>query len=79
MKKLNARARSLFSRHTIGVTEEDLSMELIFSRGQYDLPTAITFLMAGLGIGSLVAMLLAPSPKRRNMIRAVSGSKASLR
>jgi hypothetical protein len=25
---------------------------------QYDLPTAITFLLAGLGIGSLVAILL---------------------
>jgi hypothetical protein len=54
-------------------------MEITFSRGQYDLPTAVTFLMAGLGIGSLVAMLLAPSPKRTNMIRAVSGGKASLR
>jgi|HubBroStandDraft_3_1064219.scaffolds.fasta_scaffold187888_3 hypothetical protein len=54
-------------------------MEITFSRGQYDLPTAVTFLMAGLGIGSLVAMLLAPSPKRTNMVRAVSGGKASLR
>jgi hypothetical protein len=27
---------------------------------QYDLPTAITFLMAGLGIGSLLAMVFAP-------------------
>lgn len=27
---------------------------------QYDLPTAITFLMAGLGIGSLLALVFAP-------------------
>lgn len=51
-------------------------MEITFGRAQYDLPTAITFLMAGLGIGSLVAMLLAPSSKRTNMIRTGSDGKA---
>jgi len=29
----------------------------------YDLPTAITFLMAGLGIGSLLAVILSPRSK----------------
>jgi len=28
------------------------------SRSQYDIPTAVTFLMAGLGIGSILAILL---------------------
>jgi hypothetical protein len=27
------------------------------SRPQYDIPTAVTFLMAGMGIGSLLAIL----------------------
>ncbi len=47
---------------------------------QYDLPTAITFLMAGLGIGSLVAMIFAPrreslpvaaKPGTVNTVRAI--------
>ncbi len=29
----------------------------------YDLPTAVTFLLAGLGLGSLLTMLLSPPPK----------------
>jgi hypothetical protein len=29
----------------------------------YDLPTAVTFLLAGLGLGSLLTMLLSPLPK----------------
>jgi len=29
------------------------------SRPQYDIPTAVTFLMAGMGIGSLLAILFA--------------------
>ena len=33
-------------------------------RYQYDFPTAITFLMAGLGIGSLLAILFPPRLKR---------------
>jgi hypothetical protein len=37
-------------------------MQVNLGRGsqRYDFPTAVTFLMAGLGIGSLVAMLLMP-------------------
>jgi hypothetical protein len=30
------------------------------SRPEYDFPTAVTFLIAGLGLGSLLALLLAP-------------------
>jgi len=33
-------------------------------RPQYDLPTAVTFLMAGLGIGSLLAILFCPRDPR---------------
>jgi hypothetical protein len=29
----------------------------------YDLATAVTFLLAGLGLGSLLTMLLSPPPK----------------
>jgi hypothetical protein len=29
----------------------------------YDLPTAVTFLLAGLGLGSLLTMLFSPLPK----------------
>ena len=29
---------------------------------EYDIPTAVTFLLAGLGIGSLVTILLTPRP-----------------
>jgi hypothetical protein len=38
-------------------------MKIDFGSQKYDLPTAITFLMAGLGIGSLVAVFLAPRAK----------------
>jgi hypothetical protein len=34
------------------------------SRPRYDLPTAITFLIFGLGIGSFLAMLLAARPEQ---------------
>ncbi len=33
------------------------------SKQHYDLPTAVTFLLAGLGLGSLLTMLLSPPPK----------------
>jgi hypothetical protein len=33
-------------------------------RPHYDLPTAVTFLMAGLGIGSLLAILFSPRSAR---------------
>jgi len=31
-------------------------------RSQYDIPTAVTFLMVGLGIGSILAILFSSSP-----------------
>ena len=30
---------------------------------EYDVPTAVTFLIAGLGLGSILTLLLAPRPK----------------
>ncbi len=42
----------------------------INSPPQYDLPTAITFLMAGLGIGSIIAILLTPHPPRPVLLQA---------
>ncbi len=38
------------------------------SRTQYDVPTAITFLMAGLGIGSILAMLLSRRSDRPALV-----------
>jgi hypothetical protein len=32
---------------------------------RYDMPTAVTFLFAGLGLGAVVAILLAPRPRHR--------------
>jgi len=32
------------------------------NENEYDIPTAVTFLLAGLGIGSLVTILLTPRP-----------------
>lgn len=34
-------------------------------QAEYDPPTAITFLLAGLGIGALLALMLAPRDKYR--------------
>lgn len=45
------------------------------SRPQYDLPTAVTFLMAGLGIGSLIAILFT----RRSPQQSLSTSGATRR
>jgi hypothetical protein len=36
----------------------------------YDLPTAVTFLLAGLGLGSLLTMLLSPLPKHSSTPRS---------
>jgi hypothetical protein len=36
------------------------------SRPQYDIPTAVTFLLAGLGIGSLFGILYSASLDRPN-------------
>jgi hypothetical protein len=38
-------------------------MKIAVGSQKYDLPTAVTFLMAGIGIGSLVAMVLIPRVK----------------
>jgi hypothetical protein len=32
---------------------------------RYDVPTAVTFLFAGLGLGAVLAILLAPRPRAR--------------
>jgi hypothetical protein len=34
-------------------------------RSGYDLPTAVTFLMAGLGLGAFLTLLVAPHSKGR--------------
>ena len=34
-------------------------------RSGYDLPTAVTFLIAGLGLGAFLTLLVAPHPKGR--------------
>jgi hypothetical protein len=47
------------------------------SRIHYDLPTAVTFLMAGLGIGSLLAMLFAPRSGRLAVLPLESGTGLS--
>jgi hypothetical protein len=44
------------------------------SRIHYDLPTAVTFLMAGLGIGSVLAILFAPRSGRPAVFRSVAAT-----
>jgi len=34
---------------------------------RYDVPTAITFLFAGLGLGAVLAILFAPRPEREGI------------
>jgi hypothetical protein len=34
---------------------------------RYDVPTAITFLFAGLGLGAVLAILFAPRPKQERI------------
>jgi hypothetical protein len=43
-------------------------MELMRPKYQYDFPTAVTFLMAGLGIGSLLAILFSPRSTQATLI-----------
>lgn len=43
---------------------------------EYDVPTAVTFLIAGLGIGSIITLLLAP---RSRSLRSLAGKPASAR
>jgi hypothetical protein len=47
------------------------------SRPKYDLPTAVTFLMAGLGIGSLLAILLSPRSNQPALIPSRANQRAS--
>lgn len=44
---------------------------------RYDVPTAVTFLFAGLGLGAVLAILLAPRPRAR-LIRGCSPSPVSM-
>jgi hypothetical protein len=46
-------------------------------RSEYDLPTAITFLMAGLGIGSLLAILFSPRHERPVLFPVGTNPRAS--
>ena len=34
---------------------------------RYDIPTAVTFLFAGLGLGAVLAILFAPRPEHRSI------------
>jgi len=43
----------------------------------YDLPTAVTFLMAGLGIGSLLAILFVPRSRQLELIPSNETDRAS--
>lgn len=46
------------------------------SRTQYDIPTAVTFLMAGMGIGSLLAILFSRLSDRPSLFP--SGANQSI-
>jgi hypothetical protein len=46
-------------------------------QSQYDLSTAVTFLMAGLGIGSLLAILFSPRSERLALIPSRGMQRAS--
>jgi hypothetical protein len=48
------------------------------SRQQYDLPTAITFLLAGVGIGSFLAILLAPRSESSSRVMTGIDSGSAL-
>jgi hypothetical protein len=54
-----------------------LKMAFYMRRSQYDLPTAVTFLMAGLGIGSLLAILFSPRSERLALIPSRGMQRAS--
>jgi patatin-like phospholipase/acyl hydrolase len=53
-----------------------LLMRIIRSKTQYDFPTAVTFLMAGLGIGSLLAILLAPRAAQAELVPLAATSRS---
>ena len=44
------------------------------SRAQYDIPTAVTFLVAGLAVGWLLTSLFSPSVKNASARQSVSRS-----
>jgi hypothetical protein len=46
-------------------------------RSEYDFPTAVTFLLAGLGIGSLLAMLFTPRSGRAPVLPFGAGAVLS--
>jgi hypothetical protein len=43
----------------------------------YDLPTAVTFLMAGMGIGSLLALVFSPRSPRLDLLSYRDTHRAS--
>jgi hypothetical protein len=43
----------------------------------YDIPTAVTFLMAGLGIGSLLALVFSPRSPRLELLSSRDTRRAS--
>ncbi len=48
------------------------------SRPHYDVPTAVTFLIAGLGIGSVLTMLLASvSGQSKSAVKSTIGSTSA--
>lgn len=44
--------------------DKETELKDLEMRPQYDIPTAVTFLMAGMGIGSLLAILFARRTER---------------
>ncbi len=46
------------------------------NRTEYDIPTAITFLMAGLGIGSLLAILFNPHSREKEYAASRESQRA---
>ncbi len=44
-------------------------------RTHYDPPTALTFLLAGMGLGTLIALILAPRPKTYQTISEIRGKE----
>lgn len=48
------------------------------SRAQYDIPTAVTFLVAGLAVGWLLTSLFSPSVKNASARQSVSQRLARL-
>jgi hypothetical protein len=69
-------ATSIRQNHTL----QELDTRVLFdmgSRPQYDLPTAVTFLMAGLGIGTLLAIVFSRRSDRRPLVPIGASPHAS--